>query len=175
MSLNQLQFAGMPAAQPRSVGEKSRPAPVPTEPHGDSPEIKGEYNDDTGHYDSHGGQWTHHDDIGVGIKHIAPGKYNPERQYRTDWEQDPVRTEVPIQNANGPVVWSHQEAVSRNRLDQLERAPHTAGTEDVPTGAVNPLGEVALYDGNHRTTQALRQNQMFQTMDIHRIDQPRRH
>ncbi len=171
--LSQLQFPGMPEAQSRVTGEKSRPTTAPVEPHGDDPSIKGAYDERTGYFDSHGGQWISHDAAGAGIRHITRGGYNPERQHKGDWEQEPTLREVPIQNANGPIVWSHQEAVSRNRLDQLARAPHTAGIGEVATGSVNPLGEVTLYDGNHRTTRALLDNQMFQPMATHQADIPR--
>ena len=153
MSLNQLQFAGMPAAQPRSVGEKSRPAPVPTEPHGEI--VKGEGTD----------TWTPHALTGSGIRTVGRGGYNPD-DLATIGEH-PVRREVPIQSADGPQVWSLQdEGVSMDRVHQIERAPHTANpANEAPEVTVNPHNEITIYDGNHRMTAALRQNQMFQPVN----------
>lgn len=176
MSLNQLQFAGMPAAQPRSVGEKSRPAPAPVEPHGET--VKGFMTDDPDEHPTEG-RWAYHEDVGAGIKHINDDEYTPEidytkpgkpyRAYEGDSWGRPA--EVAIQSARGPHVYSHQPAVSLDRVAQLHRAPHTSGAAqgEAPYVTVNPLDEVLVEDGNHRMTAALQRNEMFQPAHVTRI------
>jgi hypothetical protein len=152
--LSQLQFPGMPVASPtRAVGEKSRPASPPPEPDGET--LKGEGTE----------TWTPHSQTGSGIRTVGRGGYNPDDLATIG--SAPVRREVPIQSADGPQVWSLQdEGVSMDRVHQIERAPHTANPgNEAPEVTVNPHNEITIYDGNHRMTAALRQNQMFQPVN----------
>lgn len=163
--LSQQQFPGMESPRELShVGEKSRPAPRAKEPSGSV--VRGE--DEDGYHIPGTGDWRSHEEAGAGIRTITPGGYSPEVHMAGGFVENPVTREIPIQNARGPVVWSHQaDGVSMDRVRQIERAPETAGTNERPSVVTNPMGEVAVYDGNHRMTAALRRNEMFQPVDLY--------
>jgi hypothetical protein len=81
--------------------------------------------------------------------------------------------EVPIQDANGPTIKTHQPEVSAQRLHELFEHPETGsnprlGRTELPYAYHDPfIGEHTVIDGTHRTAKAVAQNQMFQPMRVY--------
>ena len=81
--------------------------------------------------------------------------------------------EVPIQDANGPTINTHQPVVSAQRLQQQIKHPETTsnprlGHTELPYAYHDPfLDEHTVIDGTHRVAKAVAENQMFQPMRVY--------
>ena len=176
--LSQLQLPGMPAAQPRAVGES--PGTFARRNPRDSPRSGGVQRRHRplrqlrrpGDWAPRG-RWHRRQARQRGYH--CRRKYNPERrQPQPTWGAGSRAHRGADSVPNGPVVWSHQRLCSANRLDQLERAPHTAAGDRGRTHGRRqpPSMRWCCRTATTAPRRPCGRNQMFQTMDIHRIDQP---